>query len=156
MQNKYYLREASMKDMDLIYRWANDSEVRKNSFSSDYIVYEDHQKWYTEMLKRNDIKQYIFVYNKNDIGQIRIRIEGNQGEIGYSIGRKYRGYGYAKLMIEEFVNRIARDVPQVEYLTAKVKPSNTASRKVFTSCGYDEAYEVFELKIADYKLRRSV
>ena len=28
-----YLRKATIEDMDLLFQWANDSVVRKNSFS---------------------------------------------------------------------------------------------------------------------------
>ncbi|MCB0745745.1 MAG: GNAT family N-acetyltransferase, partial [Ignavibacteriae bacterium] len=34
------LREATKKDMELFYEWANDESVRKMSFNSDYISFE--------------------------------------------------------------------------------------------------------------------
>lgn len=39
------LRKAEQSDMDLLFEWANDPAVRKNSFRSDPIPYADHVKW---------------------------------------------------------------------------------------------------------------
>ena len=41
-----YLRQADEKDMDLIFQWANEPVVRKNSFTIDMIAYEEHKEWY--------------------------------------------------------------------------------------------------------------
>ena len=47
-----YLRKATIEDMDLLFQWANDPVVRKNSFSTAEISYEEHTKWYHNLLKR--------------------------------------------------------------------------------------------------------
>ena len=56
-----YLRKATIEDMDLLFQWANDSVVRKNSFSTAEISYEEHMKWYHNLLKREDCMQYIYM-----------------------------------------------------------------------------------------------
>ena len=40
-----YLRLAEMEDMDLLFTWANEEMVRKNSFSTRKITYEEHVIW---------------------------------------------------------------------------------------------------------------
>ena len=37
-----YLRVADASDMDLIFQWANEPLVRKNSFSTREITYKEH------------------------------------------------------------------------------------------------------------------
>ena len=44
-RNKLYLRTADENDMDLLFQWANDPDVRKNSFHSEPISYETHKKY---------------------------------------------------------------------------------------------------------------
>lgn len=39
-----YLRDAVERDVDLLFQWANDESVRKNSFSTQDISYNDHVK----------------------------------------------------------------------------------------------------------------
>ena len=45
-----YLRKATIEDRDLLFQWANDPLVRKNSFSTAEIAYEEHVDWYNRVL----------------------------------------------------------------------------------------------------------
>lgn len=56
-----YLREAVEEDMDLLYEWANDAEVRKNAFHTEQIPYDTHKKWFENLLKDTETLQYILV-----------------------------------------------------------------------------------------------
>ena len=44
------LREVTGKDMDLLFRWANDPVTRKNAFHTEQIPYETHRAWFVKML----------------------------------------------------------------------------------------------------------
>jgi hypothetical protein len=48
--SKLIFRRAKKEDCELIYKWANDPEVRKNSFSGAAITVENHQKWFESKL----------------------------------------------------------------------------------------------------------
>ena len=52
--------ENNESDMKLIFDWSNDDEVRKNSFSSEKIKFEDHQKWFQK--KINQENYYILFF----------------------------------------------------------------------------------------------
>ena len=56
---KIFLRQVDEKDCDLIYNWANDEYVRKNSFSNEKIIYEDHIKWFNK--KIDEKNNYFFM-----------------------------------------------------------------------------------------------
>ena len=72
------LRKAKEDDCDLLYRWANDPKVRKNSFNKEKIDYEEHKKWFENKL--NSDKSYMFILKDEvPLGQIRIDIEDNIG-----------------------------------------------------------------------------
>ena len=49
-----YLRVADWGDVDLLFSWANDKEVRKNSFSSEPICYEEHLAWFRKKYQERD------------------------------------------------------------------------------------------------------
>lgn len=142
-----YLRRANKEDMDLLYQWANDPLVRVQSFSVSEINYEEHQKWFHELLEDPLCRQYIYVYNSEDIGQIRLTITGIEAEIGYSIQRDKRGMGHGKMILELLAEQVKKDNPEIKKLTAKVKPQNIASQKVFLDRGFVEKYQCYELEM---------
>lgn len=144
-----YLREAAEQDMDLLFHWANEKSVRENSFSTKYITYEEHQRWFKNFLKRDDAKQYIYMHDGEAVGQTRVVIEGERAEIGYSICSQKRGMGHGKEMIQLIKERVKQDFPRVKKLTARVKPENIVSQKVFLDMGYSEKYQFYELEIRD-------
>lgn len=139
-----YLREATEEDMLLIFNWANDSDVRKNSFCSKQITFKEHTAWYDEVMKKRGIIQYILVHDGVNIGQIRITIQGKKAEIGYSIATEYRCMGYGKKIFLLLEDEVRLKFPQITTLVAKVKPDNRASIKALTDIGFKEKYSTYE------------
>ena len=41
MQEKLYLRSATVDDMNILFDWANEPSVRKNSFNCRFASYSD-------------------------------------------------------------------------------------------------------------------
>ncbi|SHH20808.1 GNAT family N-acetyltransferase [Tepidibacter thalassicus] len=125
------LRLANYKDCDLLFNWANDDLVRKNSFNSSKIDYSEHRKWFRSKIESNNSKIYICILNNKNIGQVRIDIEEHTGMINYSIDKDYRGLGIGteilKLIKSQFSNLI---------LIGRVKYGNIPSIKAFEKAGY--------------------
>lgn len=143
-----YLREATKQDMEMLYGWANEPTVRRNSFSENEIAFEDHVCWFEEMLQREDVKQYIFICDDIPVGQIRITVQGDDAEIDYSICLEKRCMGLGKEIIDRLGERMQKDFPQVKKLVAKVKAENIASQKVFLDTGFTEKYLCYERDIS--------
>lgn len=142
-----YLRKAMRQDVDLLFEWANEESVRKNSFSTEKISYEEHRKWFENLLIREDAGQYILMQEEEPIGQIRIHVNGSEAEIGYSICKEKRGLGYGKELVGLLIEQVKKDFPQVKKLAAQVKPENIASQKVFLDVGFLEKAISYELNI---------
>lgn len=142
-----YLRQATPEDMDLLFHWANEPLVRKNSFSTAEISYEEHKAWYQNLMKREDCRQYIYMHGDEPVGQARVTISGTEAEIGYSICAEKRHMGYGKRVLQLLCRQVAEDFPELKKLTGKVKSDNMASRKAFINAGYKEKYTVFEMEI---------
>lgn len=137
-----YLRKADATDVDLLFEWANEPEVRKNSFNSELIDYSVHTKWFNKVLSSDNIEQFILMDDDTAVGQIRININEDEAEISYSIGAEFRGKGYGKRIVKELEEQIKTSYPKIQKLIARVKPSNIASKRVFES----EDYELKSLK----------
>lgn len=142
-----YLREAKKEDMQLLFEWRNEIDVRKNSFSSNHITFEKHKEWFEKIIQKKNEKQYIFICNGEAIGQIRATIYGDEAEVHYSICSEKRCMGYGKEMLNLLKKQIIQDFPQVKKLSAKVKRDNIASRKMLLKLKFEEIYDYYELVI---------
>lgn len=141
------LRRADRGHMELLFEWANDETVRQNSFSTRKITYTEHERWFLELLKKENVLQYIYYVDGSAVGQVRVTAEEEQAEIGYSIAAPYRGMGYAKRMLGLLRMEIKEAFPKVKKLKAKVKPENKASNQVFLNLGYRETYREYEIEV---------
>lgn len=132
-----FLRKAQFDDVDLIFKWANDPEARKNSFNSNPIPYEDHVRWFESRMKSKD--SYIFVMMEGDIpvGQCRLDVKNGEGMISYSVDSNFRGRGFGKKMLE-LLCREADSIEGLKCLAGEVKPDNIPSGKVFLSLNFKE------------------
>lgn len=142
-----YLREATMQDMDLIYEWANDPAVRINSFNSEPIQYDTHVKWYNRIMSDESVLQFILMDDDTPVGQIRLNIDGDEAEIGYSIASAYRGKGYGHKVLQLVAEKVKADHHDIRCLVAKVKPENIASSKLFEREGYETKYTCYKLQL---------
>lgn len=140
-----FLREALQSDIDLLFEWTNDPIVRKNSFQTEKIPYNTHREWFDRMMENKNIVQYILMDGEEPVGQIRLIIDGDEAEIGYSISAIHRQKGYGRLILQLILEEAKHRYPEIKTLIAKVKPTNIASKKLFESEGYDMKYSCYAL-----------
>lgn len=140
-----YLRLAEEDDVDLIYEWANEPEVRKNSFNSDPIPYENHLKWYRGMMDNKERNvQLILMKEATPVGQCRLRVEKGEAEIGCSIDKNYRGMGYGSLIFSTLNTWVTSNRKDIKCIIAKVKTNNYSSQKALINAGYKKRGVVSE------------
>lgn len=129
------LISANKSHCRLIYEWVNDNDVRKNSFNSNKITYEEHIKWYLAKLKDPNCYIYLLADANKSIGIVRIEKKENKNIISYSIAKEDRGNGYGYkilLKLEKELTKTYKDI----VLTAYVKKENIASIKIFQKLNY--------------------
>ena len=134
-------RLATADDADLLFSWVNDSKVRKNSFSSDDISYDEHIQWFSRVLSSEDTEIFLYLVNEEPVGQVRLKYDDETATISYSIAAKFRGQGFGKQMIHDIAEHIRPLHPEVSTLIAKVKGDNIASQKIFESEGFQTEIE---------------
>lgn len=141
------LRDARTSDRRLLWQWANDPEVRRNSFSSDPIPWSRHVAWFTRMLRDPDCRLLIAeTPSDGPVGQVRFEPDNAGGyRIGITVGQSYRGKGLASPVITAAVRRWRLEHPHAP-LAASIKPANKASIAAFTRSGFvadatEEAYD---------------
>lgn len=151
LTNNIYLREVNDADIDLLFEWANDTDVRANSFSYEPIKYENHVLWFNHCLKRCDVLIYILLYNDKPAGVVRLNVENTSAVISYSISKEFRCKGLGEEIIR-LVEQKARTLSSLKELIAYVKPENIASRKIFYRGNYKEVFDKFDNRYKYTKL----
>ena len=139
---EYKLVKANEDDCELLYIWTNEEEVRKSSFNTNKINYEDHVKWF--MGKLNSLETFMYIFKTNDeepIGVMRLeKIDEDSMLINFSIDSKYRGLGYATKLLDLIKIKFEDYV-----LVGKVKKDNIGSMKAFQKSGYTMIDELDKL-----------
>ena len=145
-------RKATQADVDLYYHWANDADVRRNSYQSQSIPYEQHVAWFEKKIVAPNSLLLVFE-NENQIavGQVRIETQENHAVVGISIDQHQRGKGYA---VEMLIKASAAyfDSNPTKFIYAYIKKDNFASYKAFVAAGYEPLEEVIEAGVLSYKL----
>lgn len=133
-------KKVSFSDCDLLFRWANDVDVRENAFNTESIMYENHVAWLKRKTTEILTEMFIVYVDEKPIGQIRIEMNDfGEGEISYSIDKGERGKGYGSLLLSEIVVLFAnKKEHKVNCLTGKVKFNNIASQKAFLKANFIE------------------
>ncbi len=131
-------RLANIADVDLLFSWVNDAKVRKNSFLTENISYQEHIDWFRKVLSDNSNEIYIYYLDNEPMGQVRLNYSNTNVLISYSIAQKYRGQGFGKLVIHDIEQIIIKTHSEVDSIQAKVKVDNIASQKIFEDNNYNQ------------------
>lgn len=129
------LRGVQKNDLRLLFKWANDADVRANAKNSKPIAWAEHVAWFNNKLSDKSAHIYILVNLENNIGFVRFEKIKKEFEISYAIDRNYRGQGYGILILKEGLKKI-RKIYSYPSLSAHVKKGNIASEKIFEKLGF--------------------
>ena len=129
------LRSAKRNDCKLLWRWANDPEVRRNAYDSEAIPWKDHIEWFERKMSSSSSAIYIAEVGSEPIGQIRFDIDGSVAVVDASVAKAKRGKGYGTTLIRRGTQRFL-ERSKVERVDAYVKTENVASRNAFKKAGY--------------------
>ena len=140
------LRPADPGDEALLLRWANDPQVRVNSFSPDLIAPSEHRNWFLQGL--TDPNRLLLIGMTVDgcpLGQIRfdrqpLPTQGGsvEAKVDVSLDRCARGFGLAAVLVRLGLQVMEQTWgPDIEAV-AEVLMSNQASNACFSRVGFVE------------------
>jgi UDP-2,4-diacetamido-2,4,6-trideoxy-beta-L-altropyranose hydrolase len=132
-----YLRPASEEDQLLLWQWANDPAVRRNSFNQEMISWEGHTAWFRRKFSSPECRIWIMQIGTLPVGQIRYeRLDTNTAQISLSIARGFRGRSLGARLLEASAEWAACELG-VCWLQGTVKTDNEASRRAFLKAGFE-------------------
>jgi RimJ/RimL family protein N-acetyltransferase len=129
------LRRATAADSDRLWRWRNDAETRRASFSEAEVPRADHERWLAETLARSDRRLYVAVAGDADVGTARLDVAGDEAVVNVTVAPEWRGRGVATALLRALVDEAFADAT-VTRLVARVRASNPASRAAFERAGF--------------------
>jgi RimJ/RimL family protein N-acetyltransferase len=131
-------RKPTLNDIELFFNWANDPEVRKQSYDSEQIKLSTHIKWFETVINSDIFKIYVFQdYNKKNIGQVRIQKQNeSEAVISISIDLNHRGKGYAKEMLK-LASDDFLELNSGLLINAYIKENNLSSKYSFEKAGFE-------------------
>jgi len=131
----YKLRKVDEKDMELLFAWANDPDVRNNSMNTGKIFFNEHKQWFRKKIRSSHCVMFILETEGEPAGQARFDFDNiEQGwKVDYSVAKKFRGKGLAKILLTEAMH-LHNQFPVVGY----VKENNKRSSSVFISLGFTD------------------
>ena len=130
-------RNAKIDDIKLYYSWANDESVRKQSFNSKKIDFNEHKKWFESKIQDENCLMLIFIDSECiEVGQVRIQKEDKMvAIIGISIAKNQRGKGLAKEMLIKACDFFLKSNSEYS-INAYIKETNLSSKYAFENAGF--------------------
>jgi len=137
------LRPATQADDALLNRWANDPQVRVNSFSPGPINSGDHHNWFQRcLLNTNCLLLIATTADGCPIGQIRfdrqpVSPQGRSGEatVDFSLDRCARGHGLDAELVRFGLQQMEHRWGPAIHALAEVDTTNSASNACFARAG---------------------
>lgn len=128
------LRNINENDLKKTYDISNDELVRKNSFHSDRIPFDVHEKWFFTKLKDKKTTYLMGQFFNEDAAVIRIEKQENFAIVGISLIEKFRGKGLAPSFLIKSAKYYFKQnaLPILAY----IKNENIPSIKSFERAGY--------------------
>ena len=125
-------------DAQLIMKWRNDINTRKNSFNQNEYKWDEFKKIFYEKYFNNQIPPLFALYENKKIAFIGSmnRIEKDTIEISINIDPNYRNKKLSIPIINEVLKYIQKNYPFVNNINAEIKSFNISSIKCFEKLGF--------------------
>lgn len=136
------LRPTQVSDLWLYHWWANDPQVRRQSFNSEPISLVQHRCWFAERLRSPLVLLRVLEDGHGlPLGQIRLEREtadAPRAVIGFSLDRLARGHGLAAPLMQLGLAELARCWGSAMEAYGEVRADNLASCRAFVRTGFQE------------------
>jgi UDP-2,4-diacetamido-2,4,6-trideoxy-beta-L-altropyranose hydrolase len=133
------LRPVADRDCRQVWLWANDTNARRVSFSSEPIPWSEHEAWFADRLTDSSFLGWIASNRKGEtVGFVRFERNEDDAIISVLIDAAHRGVGYGERLITLGAQRCFAQW-SVASVVAFIKLGNGASLKVFTNAGFRTA-----------------
>lgn len=128
------LRKCSENDIMRVFKWSNDETVRKNSFNSERILFEDHKSWFLNKITDKNTLFLIALVNSVPAGVIRYEKLESHAIVGLLVSKEFRGQNLAGKFLIESAKLYFKNATSP--ILAYIKKENIVSIRTFEKAGY--------------------
>lgn len=153
LEPEVVFRDANLDDCITYFLWANDPDVRRNSFNGGTIPLEDHLDWFESRLRSSDTVMRLAEVDGVPVGQIRLERQAFGFLVNFSVAASARGKGLGTKLLTDAVNQVRpRGAAGGTIIRGLVKPDNEKSKKAFQRAGFvyageTEGYVIYDRTI---------
>ena len=140
-QHMLELRKATSEDSQQLWLWRNDDETRRNSKRHAAVPWEDHSRWFEQVLQNPDRLILIATINQKPAGMVRFdRDTALPGTLVVSIAvdQSRRGAGLGRRMLAQACPK-GLAAFKANTLLAEIADFNRASQRIFEACAFVRA-----------------
>jgi spore coat polysaccharide biosynthesis predicted glycosyltransferase SpsG/GNAT superfamily N-acetyltransferase len=130
-------RKATREDSYQLWRLANDTKVRRNSFNPEPISYEQHLRWFEKKLESSSSIIYVLDVSGVLLAQVRYDGKDETAEIDYAVIPGFRRKGLGTRILEITSENACRELG-VSGVQGIVKKDNKASASSFLKAGFEK------------------
>ena len=132
------LKKANLEDIRFFLNVRNDKDVRRFSFSSDIIRFNNHKKWFLDKFKNSKCLLFVIKYGKTKVGTLRVDLDNKSGTVNIAILPKFRGIGLGSKSFDTLVFALKKSKSnrRIKLLKAYIKSINVGSIKAFQKSGF--------------------
>lgn len=130
-QTIYSLDTASLVDVDQVYSWQSFPGARKYSRDETVPIYENHVNWFESSLSNSNRVMFILKLFDISLGFVKVDLSEDTNEVSIIISHGHYGQGLGKVAL----NLLRGKMKKID-LHAYIENENSASLKIFKSCGY--------------------
>jgi len=131
------LRAPRLEDAKAVAQLAHDRRIAENTARIPHpYTLADAEKFIASVNRADGEIAFLITREKLVLGAVGIHMpEHEPPEIGYWVGAKFWGHGYATEAVHAVIDHAFSD-PDVEALAAGARVTNPASRRVLEKCGF--------------------
>ncbi len=136
MTGAFILRPATMADAETLLTWRNEPTTRQMSLTQHEITPEEHAAWFEASLETPARLILIAEIDGQSAGMVRYDKVGASAEVSINIAPAARGCGMGARLLSSSISALSSHWPDVESITARIRPDNVASLRAFANAGY--------------------
>jgi len=128
---RLFIRRAAISDLETCFNWANDQEVRAQSYHQNPISLSEHTVWFTAKLTDQNSFFYILELDHQPVAQVRFQVIAEEAVLGYLADKSIRNKGLGTSILGKGIEQFVHDYKKRIQLVGYVKRSNPASQCSF-------------------------
>ena len=143
------IRNAHQEDCLDIHKIRNEEEIRKFSFDTSEITFENHRSWFEKTLV-DDKRRLFVVTEENQIyGVVRFDLSKDlkEAEVSIYVSKTAANKGVGKFALLESEKLLKNEIASCKKIIAKALIDNERSIQFFKNCAYQPMTLVFEKEV---------